>query len=70
MTTNLVKAVYDEQDMQYDHIMQWYLKCEFNIQDSKKQLNIDTFHVLVYKDVLASLEDNLKRYSLSASHMW
>ena len=62
--TSLVELVYDEQGTQYGHVVQRCLKCEFGIQDSKKQLDVDAFHALVYEGVLAPLEDNLKRYSL------
>ena len=63
--TNLVELVYDEQGTQYGHVVQRCLKCEFGIQDSKKQLDIEAFHALVYEGVLAPLEDILKRYSLT-----
>lgn len=64
VATNLVEAVYDEQGTQYGHVVQRCLKCEFGLQDSKKQLDIDAFRALVYEGVLAPLEDDLKRYSL------
>lgn len=69
VATGLVEAVYDEQGMQYGHVVQRCLKCEFGVQDSKKQLDIDAFRALVYEGVLAPLEDDLKRYSLPASRM-
>lgn len=64
VATELVEAVYDEQGMQYGHVVQRCLKCEFGVQDSKKQLDIDAFRALVYEGVLAPLEDDLKRYSM------
>lgn len=64
VATDLVEAVYDEQGRQYGYVVQRCLKCEFGLQDSKKQLDIDAFRALVYEGVLAPLEDDLKRYSL------
>ena len=61
---DLVELVYEEQGTQYGQVVQRCLKCEFGIQDSKKQLDIGAFHALVYEGVLAPLEDNLKRFSL------
>ena len=65
VATNLVEAVYEEQGMQYGYVVQRCLKCEFGVQDSKKQLDNDAFRALVYEGVLAPLEDDLKRYSLA-----
>lgn len=41
------------------------LRCEFGVQDSKKQRDFDASRDLVYEGVLAPLEDDLKRYSLA-----
>lgn len=67
VATKLVEAVYDEQGLQYGYVVQRCLKCEFGVQDSKKQLDIDAFRALVYEGVLAPLENDLKKYSLPAS---
>ncbi len=62
--TSRIDAVYDEGGDQYGHVVQQCLKCEFGIQDSQKQLDFDAFRRLVYKGVVAPLEENLKKYSL------
>ena len=64
VATDLVELVYDEQGTQYGHVVQRCLKCEFGIQSSRMQLDIDAFHALVYEGVLAPLEDNLKKSTL------
>lgn len=65
MATELIDAVYDEQGMQYGYVVQCCLKCEFGVQESMKQLNHNAFRALVYEGVLAPLEDDLKKYSLT-----
>ena len=65
VATSLIEAVYDEQGLQYGFVVQRCLRCEFGVQDSKKQLDFDSFRALVYEGVLAPLEDDLKRYSLA-----
>lgn len=64
VATSLIEDVYEEQGMQYGYVVQRCLKCEFGVQDSKKQLDFDAFRALVYEGVLAPLEEDLKRYSL------
>ena len=65
VANSLIEAVYDEQGMQYGYVVQRCLRCEFGVQDSKKQLDFGSFHDLVYEGVLAPLEDDLKRYLLA-----
>ena len=62
--TSQIDAVYDEGGDQYGYVVQRCLKCEFGIQDSRKQLDFDAFRRLVYNGVVAPLEENLKKYSL------
>ena len=64
VATSLIDRVYEEQGTQYGYVVQRCLKCEFGVQDSKKQLDNDDFRALVYEGVLAPLEDDLKRYSI------
>lgn len=64
MATSLIDDVYNEQGTQYGHVVQRCLKCEFGIQSSRKQLDLDTFRALVYEGVLAPLEEDLRRYSI------
>lgn len=59
-----IDTVYDEGGTQYGYVVQRCLKCEFGIQDSKKQLDFDAFRGLVYEGVVAPLEEDLKKYSL------
>ncbi|KAL8849068.1 MAG: hypothetical protein Q9221_005912 [Calogaya cf. arnoldii] len=65
VATSLIDMVYDEQGTQYGYVVQRCLKCEFGFQDSKKRLQIDAFRAAVYEGVLAPLEEELKRYTLS-----
>ncbi len=62
--TSQIDAVYSKGGTQYGYVVQRCLKCEFGIQDSKKQLDLDAFRGLVYEGVVAPLEEDLKNYSL------
>jgi len=61
--TSQIDNVYSIGGTQYGYVVQRCLKCEFGIQDSKKQLDFDAFRGLVYEGVVAPLED-LRKYSL------
>ena len=64
VATSLIEAVYEEQGTEYGYVVQRCLKCEFGIQDSKKQLDFDAFRALVYEGVLAPLERCAEKFSL------
>lgn len=62
--TSQIDNVYSKGGTQYGYVVQRCLKCEFGIQDSKKQLDFDAFRGLVYEGVVAPLEEDLRKYSL------
>lgn len=62
VATSLIKAVCDELGEAYGYVVQRCLRCEFGIQDSKKQLGFDAFRALVHEGVLEPLENVLKGF--------
>ena len=64
VANSLTEAVYSEQGTQYGYVVQRCLRCEFGVQDSRKQLEIEAFRTLVYEGVLAPLEEDLARYNV------
>jgi hypothetical protein len=60
---NAIDDVYAEGGTQYGYVVQRCLRCEFGVQDSKKNLNLDTFRSLVYEGVLAPLVEIHKKYA-------
>ena len=61
---NKIDAVFEKAGTNYGFVVQRCLRCQFELQDSKKQLDFDVFKRLVYEGVLAPLEKDLKQFSL------
>ena len=63
----LSEIVFDEAGSDYGYVVQRCLRCEFRIQDSRKQLDVNAFRDLVFEGVVAPLETELGRYDLDTS---
>lgn len=63
VATSQIEAVYDEAGTEYGYVVQRCLKCEFGVQDSKKQLDFETFRGLVYEGVVEPLEEDFRRFN-------
>jgi hypothetical protein len=60
-----INTVYMKGGSEYGYVVQRCLRCEFGVRDSMKRLDLDTFRSLVYEGVVAPLEEDYKKYSLS-----